>query len=115
MDERLDIEFRDGPGGRRASIVGGPDVCQVVREVRAARVAEPELSESERLDMLETNTGVSRQMILTALDYYRANRTEVDGLMERNERAAATYLAQLGGSEPELEAAPRRRPDTYRS
>ncbi len=43
MDEHPGIVFRDGPAGRRASVIGGPDVWEVVTALRSARSAEPEL------------------------------------------------------------------------
>lgn len=54
------VVFRDGASGRRARLVGGPDVWGVIRAVRSARAAEPEMdadailepSRSEGLRML---------------------------------------------------------------
>ena len=100
MDEHPGILFRDGPAGRRATVVGGPDVWEVVRAVRSAREAEPKLSEAKLVGMLEDNTGVPRRMISTALTYWsaypdeiaafiaHADRVEVEG-SEAAERARA--------------------------
>ncbi|MGR6966992.1 hypothetical protein ACU610_21260 [Geodermatophilus sp. URMC 61] len=66
------IEFRDGPTGRRAAVIGGPDVREIVRAVEGARVADPELSDHELLTVVETNTGVPRPQLRTALDFRRA-------------------------------------------
>lgn len=82
MDEHPGILFRDGPAGRRATLVGGPDVWEVVRAAQAARAAEPELSESELLSLLEDNTGVPQRMIRVALAYWAAYPDEVDAMVE---------------------------------
>ena len=89
MDEHPGILFRDGPAGRRATVVGGPDVWEIVREVQAARAAEPELAEAELLVMLEEGTGVPPRMIRTALDYWAAYPDEVEALIDYAEQAEA--------------------------
>ena len=89
MDEHPGILFRDGPAGRRATVVGGPDVWEVVRAVRAARAAEPRLSEDKVVAMLEENTGVPRRMIWTALAYWSAYPDEVDAFIAHAERVEA--------------------------
>jgi hypothetical protein len=91
MDEYPGIMFRDGPAGRRATVVGGPDVWEIVRAVKSARSAEPKLSDQDLLVMLEENTGVSSRMVRTALDYWGAYSDEVDALVEYAEHAEAEY------------------------
>ncbi len=93
MDEHPGIMFRDGPAGRRATVVGGPDVWEIVRAVKAARSAEPKLPDRALLTMLEENTGVSRRMLRTALDYWGAYPDEVNALVEYAERAEAEHAA----------------------
>src|SRR5919106_250656 len=44
MEEHPGVMFRDGPMGRRATLVGGPDVWEVIRALRSARTAEPDLA-----------------------------------------------------------------------
>ncbi len=89
MDEHPGILFRNGPAGRRATVVGGPDVWEIVREVQAARAAEPELAEAELLVMLEEGTGVPPRMIRTALDYWAAYPDEVEAMVGYAEQAEA--------------------------
>lgn len=36
MEDHPGIVFRDGPGGRRAGLAGGPDVWEVVSAIRAS-------------------------------------------------------------------------------
>lgn len=95
MDEHPGIMFRDGPAGRRATVVGGPDVWEIVRAVRAARSAEPELPDGDLLTMLEDNTGVPRRMVHTALGYWSAYPDEVNALVEYAERAETEHAAAV--------------------
>ena len=44
MTEHPGVVFREGPTGRRAGLVGGADVWEVVRAVKSARAAEPDLA-----------------------------------------------------------------------
>ena len=89
MDEHPGILFRDGPTGRRATVVGGPDVWELIRAVKTARAAEPHLSDDDLLTMLEDNTGVPRRMARTALDYWGAYPEEVDALVAHADRVEA--------------------------
>ena len=50
MGEHPGIVFRPGPTGRRAGLIGGPDVWEAVRAVKSARASEPGLPEDELLD-----------------------------------------------------------------
>lgn len=52
MEEHPGVMFRVGPMGRRATLVGGPDVWEVIRALRSARCAEPALAEPELLDLV---------------------------------------------------------------
>jgi hypothetical protein len=56
--EHLEIVFRTGPTGRRAGLVDGPDVWEIVRAVRCARDAEPCLDDVALLALVAHNTGV---------------------------------------------------------
>src|SRR6266513_3036088 len=58
MAEHPGVIFRSGPTGRRAALAGGPDVWEVIRAVKSARAAEPELAEDEILAVVVDNTGV---------------------------------------------------------
>jgi hypothetical protein len=69
------IVFRDGPAGRRARLVGGPDVWQVIRAVRSARAAEPDLEPKEIV-----------ALIRTAIGYWTAYPDKIDMLISRADR-----------------------------
>ena len=93
MEEHPGVIFRDGPAGRRATLVGGPDVWEVIRAVRSARAAEPELSQSDVLDLVEVNSGLPPRQLQTAVDYWGAYPAEVDALVEQADRIEAAGLA----------------------
>jgi len=79
IDEGLRLErhpgivFRTGPAGRRAVIVGGPDVWEVVAAARGA----PEGGE-ELVTALAERIGVPIERIRTAIRYYAEYPDEVD-------------------------------------
>lgn len=72
------ILFRSGPGGRRAALVGGPDVWEVIRVIRNTPVrGEPAIAgAAEWLDLPTTP-------VRNAVAYYAAHREEVDAWIER--------------------------------
>jgi hypothetical protein len=78
MDEHPGIVFRDGPAGRRAGLVGGPDVWEVVAVVHSFDDVE---RAAAWLDQ-------PASAVETALRYYEARRVEVDDWIRRNEEAA---------------------------
>ena len=78
MAEHPGIVFRDGPTGRRAGLVGGPDVWEVVRAVRSARTAEPELTEEDILALVATNAGLPLRLVRIAVRYWASYPDEVD-------------------------------------
>src|SRR5215472_15821697 len=78
MMEHPGVLFRTGPTGRRAGLAGGPDVWEVVRAVKSARAAEPDLGEQELLAMLAENTGVPVRMIRVATGCWAAYTDEID-------------------------------------
>lgn len=104
MMEHPGVLFRPGPTGRRAGLAAGPDVWEVVRAVKSARAAEPELGEQELLTMLAENTGVPVRMIRVATGYWAAYPDEIDAEIaaadaaeESAERAWRRERELLGG------------------
>ena len=90
MDEHPLVRFVDGPGGRRARLVGsGADVWEVIVTVRdndgdVAAAAE--------------YLGLPLGLVQAAVTYYGAYRDEVDRLIEHNERESAeAHAAWLAG------------------
>jgi len=89
MAEHPRVVFRAGPTGRRAALAGGPDVWEVVRAVRSARDAEPDLTEDEVLALVAANTGVPLRAVRTALGYWATYPAEVEAEIAAADRAEA--------------------------
>lgn len=83
------IVFRDGPAGRRARLVGGPDVWEVARAMRSARVAEPDLGPAALVELVSETSGVAERLVRAATDYWAAFPDEIEGWVERAEAEAA--------------------------
>ena len=92
MDEHPGVIFRDGPAGRRAALVGGPDVWEIIRAVRSARAAEPGLDETGILELVSGNSGTAQRLIRTAVDYWSAYPREVEALVEHADTAETERL-----------------------
>lgn len=78
MEDHPGVLFREGPAGRRAVLAGGPDVREVIRAVRSARQAEPQLSADEIVALVSANTGVPERLVDTAIRYWAAFPDEID-------------------------------------
>ena len=90
LDEGLKIRqfpgivYRDGPAGRRAAVVGGPDVWEIIRAVQQATASgEKRIAEVAG----ECHTDVNR--IRLAVDFYAAFPGEIDLRIAADEKAAA--------------------------
>lgn len=82
-DRHPGILFRDGPAGRRAVVVGGPDVWELVNAVRSA----PEKGEI-MVSALAERLGISESKIRTAIRYYAEYPQEIDEWIAANEAEA---------------------------
>jgi len=71
-DEHPLITFRDGPAGRRAAVVGGPDVWEIVMWL------EDLANEGDPVRVLVAEQDVSRPLIDAALRYRDAYPDEVE-------------------------------------
>ena len=89
MHEHPGVFFQNGATGRRARLVMGPDIWEVMRVVKSARVHEPDLSEDELLAMLEENTGVPVRLIRVAIGYWAAYPDEIDAEIAEADEASA--------------------------
>jgi hypothetical protein len=88
MERHSGIVFRDGPSGRRAALVGGPDVWEVMSTVLQA--------EGDRDDVMATSMewlGLPTSSIQAAMDYYAEFRDEIDDRIEKNRALAAQHEA----------------------
>ncbi|HKN92154.1 MAG TPA: CopG family transcriptional regulator [Acidimicrobiia bacterium] len=78
------VVFRDGPTGRRAGLMGGPDVWEVIRDVRRA----PGRGEA-RIRRVATESGLTESQVRLAVDFYSSFPDEIDARLAADERAAA--------------------------
>ena len=78
MEDHPGVIFRDGSAGRRAVLVGGPDVREVIRAIRSARVSEPDLGADEIVALVSSNSGVLGRLVDTAVCYWAAYPDEID-------------------------------------
>jgi len=85
MEDHPGVIFRDGPTGRRAVLIGGPDVREVIRAVKSSRAAEPDLDSDEIVALVSTNTGVPDRLADTAIRYWAAYPDEIDSWIEEVE------------------------------
>ena len=103
IDEGLRIEefpgivFRDGPTGRRASLLGGPDVWEVVADLKQPRRRKG----VDPFEAIARGTGLAEQQLRLAAAYYGRYPEEIDARIERNEelqRAAEEALDKVSAA-----------------
>lgn len=73
------IVFRSGPAGRRAAVLGGPDVWEIIETFRA---------EGRKVDSAARYLSLPIGLVRAAVDYYADNRDEIDEWIRRNRRLA---------------------------
>jgi len=79
------IVFRSGPAGRRAGLVGGPDVWEVVRDLRAA-VGDP-------VGLVLAASDLSDVQVRLAAAYAAAYPDEVDARIAAEDELTERLLA----------------------
>ena len=87
--EHPGIVFKDGPSGRRAALVAGPDVWEVVAAVRGAGAKD----EKRAVAIAARDLSLSPTQIRLALDYYGSYAEEIDAQITENRLAATEALA----------------------
>ena len=81
MEAHPGIVFRDGPAGRRAGLMAGPDVWEVMSGFPGGDLDEAVQYAAEFLNLPVWK-------IRTAHDYYLAFRDEIDEWIRRNQELA---------------------------
>jgi len=81
MDEHPGVLFRPGPAGRRARLVAGPDVWEVIRALKDIRETEPNSSMTQRLDLVSETAGIPASSVRVAVTYYSAFPQEIDEII----------------------------------
>ena len=86
--EHPGIVFRDGPSGRRAALVGGPDVWEVISAVRMSGAKD----EKRAITTVAGEMTLSSAQVQLALEYYGSFPAEIDGQVAENDRVASEAL-----------------------
>lgn len=86
------IVFRTGPAGRRAGVAGGPDVWELIRDLKAA-AAE---GAGDQLAAVVQVSGVDGSSVQLAANYYAAYPDEIDERIQADSEAAERLRAALG-------------------
>ncbi len=92
MEEFPGIVFRSGPTGRRAALADGPDVWEIIRDVKRAA--------AEGLDPIAAvarSTNLRPEQVERAAAYYDAYPAEVDERIRSNEEMAERVRRTLEG------------------
>lgn len=83
------VSFRDGPAGRRAYVIGGPDVWEVIEGLVGGDVPS-----ATRVARAVEVFGLRRELVEAALAYYAEFTEEIDGQIDANRNAAEDAEAQ---------------------
>ncbi|MGH3077656.1 MAG: ribbon-helix-helix protein, CopG family [Gaiellaceae bacterium] len=83
------ITFRPGPAGRRAGLVGGPDVWEIVRDLRGARAAGAD----DAVALVAETSDLSEAQVRLASAYYAAYPDEIDERIAAEEALTERLLA----------------------
>lgn len=85
------IVFRRGPAGRRAGLVGGPDVWEVLRDLRGAKDA----GVADAVSHVAAASELSDGQVRLAAAYYAAYADEIDARLAAEEELAERLRAGL--------------------
>jgi len=78
------IVFRSGPTGRRAGIAGGPDVWEIVRDLKG--VARQ--GSTDPIEVVARVSDLDRGIVELAANHYASYPDDVDERIRMNEQAA---------------------------
>jgi len=81
------IVFRDGPTGRRAGLANGPDVWEIVRDLKRHGAG------GDQISAVAEETGLTPKLIDLAADYYATFPAEIDDRIAADVRAAEELRA----------------------
>ncbi len=83
------VVFRSGPAGRRAGLVGGPDVWEIVRDVRGAR----EAGAADAIAVVAAASELTDAQVRLAAAYYTAYPEEIDARIAAEEELTEGLVA----------------------
>jgi hypothetical protein len=78
------IVFRSGPTGRRAGVAGGPDVWEIVRDLKAAS----EVGAGDPIAAVASASALDARTVTLAASYYAAYPDDVNERIRLHEQAA---------------------------
>ena len=107
VEEHPGITFRPGPTGRRAGIVGGPDVWEVIDTLLTVREHDPELTGAALVSATAEAIGLPERKVRIAVRYYSAYPDEIDERVEANRQAALEAEAAWQAEQSLLRGNPR--------
>ncbi len=87
LQDHPGIRFVDGPAGRRAALVGGPDVWEIIDTARA--------HEFDGGAIREVHPWLSAELLETATCYFGCFPDEIDALIEDNRYVAEELAREL--------------------
>lgn len=79
MEDHPGIVFRDGPSGRRAGLMGGPDIWEVIAALRTS-----DLEGDAAIEATAAWGDLTPAQVRTAIRYYAEYRDEVDQRVRRH-------------------------------
>jgi hypothetical protein len=100
IEELPGIVFRSGPTGRRAGIAGGPDIWEIVRDLKAASAE----GVTDPIDSVAHISSLDHSAVELAASYYATYPDDVDERIRMNEQAAER-LQHVLGTQPTQSAA----------
>ena len=91
--EHPGITFRSGPTGRRAGLVGGPDIWEVIDTVLTLREQDSGLTDDAMVSAAAEAIGSSERKVRIAIGYNADYRDEIDERIEGNRLATCEVEA----------------------
>ena len=96
----ITVCFRPGPTGRRAGLVAGPDVWEVIRAVKSGRAHEPDLADDALLTLVAEGTGVPVRLIRIAVRYWASYPGDIDAEIAAAEASRRGSRRRLAARTP---------------
>lgn len=86
------VVFRSGPTGRRAGIAGGPDIWEIVRDLKGVTKEDA----GDPIADVACVSGLDRAVVELAASYYAAYPDDIEERIRTNEQAAERLRRVLG-------------------
>lgn len=83
------IAYVDGPSGRRASLINGPDVWEVNACLIGTWQDQPTLTPEQLVEAVATDLSLAPELVIAARAYYASHRLEISEQIAENQQMAA--------------------------